>query len=70
MNSLTEIEEAADRLSLVDQGMLLRHLSGKLARRAKGAPFLVAPPSVPQEELRRIHALIEKEFSCVDAEGW
>lgn len=28
----------------------------------------VPPPAVPQEELRRIHALIESEFSQVDAE--
>ncbi len=28
------------------------------------------PPDEPREELQRVHALIEAEFSRVDAEGW
>jgi hypothetical protein len=69
MSTLSEIESAADALPVQEQEILLRHLSQKLARRA-GVINPVPPPDVPQEELQRIHALIEAEFSRVDAEGW
>ena len=70
MSTLAEIEQAADTLPAKEQEILLRHLSQKLARRAEAAPNPVPPPAVPKEELRRIHALIEAEFSRADAEGW
>jgi hypothetical protein len=70
MSSLAEIEQAADALSAQDQEILLRHLSQKLRSRANARPGSVAPPSVPMEELQRIHALIEAEFSHIDTEGW
>ena len=71
MSTLAEIEQAADRLPAAEQETLLRHLSRKLARRPAGASGgLVPPPAVPKEELQRIHALVEAEFSRVDAGGW
>ena len=71
MSTLAEIEQAADRLPAAEQEILLRHLSRKLARRPEAASGgLVPPPAVPKEELRRIHALVEAEFSRVDAGGW
>ena len=71
MSTLAEIEAAADRLPAAEQETLLRHLSQKLARRPDAAPgWPVPPPAVPKEDLRRIHALVEAEFSRVDAEGW
>ena len=69
MSTLAEIERAADALPAEEQEILLRHLTRKLARRAEAANS-VPPPAVPKEELQRIHALIEAEFSRVDAEGW
>lgn len=52
-----------------EQETLLRHLSQTLARRdGTAAPCPVPPPDVPKEELQRIHALIEAEFSQVNAE--
>jgi hypothetical protein len=72
MSTLAEIERAADALPAEEQEILLRRLSQKLARRAEVILNLnpVPPPEVPKEELQRIHALIEAEFSRVDAEGW
>jgi len=70
MSTLAEIESAADALPVQEQEILLRHLSQKLARRAELILNPVPPPNVPKEELRRIHALIEAEFSRVDPEGW
>ena len=71
MSTLAEIEQAADRLPAAEQETLLRHLNQKLARRSGAvAGELVPPPAVPKEELRRIHALVEAEFSRVDAGGW
>jgi hypothetical protein len=70
MSTLAEIERAADALPAEEQEILLRRLSQKLARRARTASHPVPPPSVPMDELQRIHALIEVEFSRVDVEGW
>jgi hypothetical protein len=70
MSTLAEIERAADALPAEEQEILLRRLSQKLARRAEVLSNPVPPPDVPKEELQRIHALIEAEFSRVDAEGW
>jgi len=67
MSTLSEIEKAAAALPAEEQEALLRHLSGSLARRDGDASrWPVPPPAVPQEELQRIHALIEAEFSRVD----
>jgi fructose-1-phosphate kinase PfkB-like protein len=70
MSTLAEIERAADALPVQEQEILLRHLSQKLAQRDKVILNPVPPPDVPKEELQRIHALIEAEFSRVNAEGW
>ena len=70
MSTLAEIERAADALPAEQQELLVRRLSRKLARRASATSNLVPPPEAPKEELKRIHALIEAEFSRVDAEGW
>jgi len=68
MNTLEEIEKSADALSAEQQEALLRHLSQALARRpGLGSGWPVAPPEVPMEELRRIDAVIEAEFSQVDS---
>ena len=69
MSTLAEIEEAVEALPLPEQEVLLRHLSARI-RRAPLRSMPVPPPEVPREELKRIHALIEAEFSRVDAEGW
>jgi hypothetical protein len=74
MTTLAVIERAADALPAEQQKALLRHLSRNLASErtdsgiSEGWP--VRPPDVPIEELRRIHALIEAEFSKVDPGGW
>ncbi len=69
MSTLSEIEKAADALPAAEQETLLRHLSRKVARRDAAAPgWPVPPPDVPRDELRRIHALIEEEFSSADAQ--
>ena len=74
MTTLAEIEKAAGALPTEQQQALIRHLSRNLARSrndcgsSEGWP--VPPPDVPIEELRRIHALIEAEFSKVDPDGW
>jgi len=71
MTTLAEIEKAADGLPAEQQQALLRHLSRNLASRPGSAlGRMPAPPDVPIEELRRIHALIEAEFSKVDPDGW
>jgi hypothetical protein len=69
MSTLAEIERAADALPAAKQEILLRRLSQKLARRAGTTSNPVPPPAVPKEDLQRIHALIEAEFSHVDAGG-
>ena len=68
MSTLAEIEEAVETLPRPEQEVLLRHLSSKL-RGPPAAGWPVPPPDVPLEELQRIHALIEAEFSQVDAKG-
>jgi len=68
MSTLLEIESAVATLPREQQEVLLRHLSEKL-QPAAGRAWPVPPPDVPREELKRIHALIEAEFSGVDAEG-
>ena len=74
MTTLAEIKKAADTLPAEEQQALLRHLSRNLARRrtdpGSSESWPVPPPDVPIEELRRIHALIEAEFSQVDPTGW
>jgi hypothetical protein len=66
MTTLAEIEKAADALSAEQQEALLRHLGRNLARQARAAgDWPVPPPSVPLEELQRIHALIDGEFSQI-----
>ena len=69
MSTLSEIEEAVEALPFPEQEVLLRHLSERL-RSAPLRGARVPPPEVPREELKRVHALIEAEFSRVDAEGW
>ncbi|MCX6982977.1 MAG: hypothetical protein WCK55_01980 [Verrucomicrobiota bacterium] len=69
MSTLTEIESAVDTLPRPDQEVLLRHLTAKLRQTPRNGRS-VPPPNVPIEELRRIHAEIEAEFSRVDPEGW
>ena len=69
MSTLTEIESAVDTLPRPDQEVLLRHLTAKL-RQTPRTGWPVPPPDVPIEELRRIHAEIDAEFSRVDPKGW
>ena len=69
MSTLAEIEEAIEQLPSREQEVLLRHLSGRL-RVSPSSGASVPPPEVPREELKRVHALIEAEFSRVDSEGW
>ena len=71
MTTLAEIEKAADALPVEEQQALLRRLSRNLAAKPGSAlGRMPAPPDVPIEELRRIHALIEAEFSQIDPKGW
>jgi hypothetical protein len=71
MSTLAEIEAAADALPAEEQRALLRRLTEKLAHKNDfTTPWPVAPPAVPREELQRIHALVEAEFSRVDLHGW
>jgi hypothetical protein len=68
--TIEEIEQAANALPVEQQAALARNLSAKLARKPGGKkPWELAPPDVPIEELRRIHAIIEAEFSQVDPKG-
>jgi len=70
MTTPAEIEKAADALPAEQQQALLRHLSRSLASRpGSSLGRMPAPPDVPIEELRRIHALIDAEFSQVDQNG-
>ena len=64
MTTLSEIEAAMETLPRQQQQVLLSHLSTKL--RQTGASLTgwpVAPPNVSPEEIRRVQALIDKEFS-------
>jgi hypothetical protein len=71
MNSLAEIEKAADALPAAEQMALVRRLNENLAREAGNRTgWLVPPPNVPLQEIERIEALIEAEFSQVDSNGW
>jgi hypothetical protein len=70
MTTLAEIEKAVDALPTEHQEALLRHLSRNLTHRAGAASgWPVPPPDVPVEELRRIDAVIEAEFSRVQPAG-
>jgi len=74
MTTLAEIQKAADGLPTGQQQALLRHLSRKLAA-SKPVPgacesWPVPPPDVPIQELERIEAIIEAEFSQIDPGGW
>jgi hypothetical protein len=67
MSTLGEIEKAADALPIGEQRKLLAHLGRTLsAKPGSKLGQMPAPPNVPIEELRRIHAIIEAEFSKVD----
>ena len=72
MSTISEFEKAAATLPADEQAALLRHLSlddGSTC--CSGIPLAsVPPPAVPKEELQRIHALIEAEFSRVSAHDW
>ena len=57
MTTLAEIEKAVDAL--------LCRLSTNLAVRQPRHPLDIPPPDVPIEEIERIEALIEAEFSQV-----
>jgi len=74
MSTLPEIVKAADALPAEQQEVLLRRLNQNLAHRQAGSPssegWPVPPPDVPIEELRRIHAFIEAEFSQIDPNVW
>ena len=63
-----EIEKAADALPREEQEALLRHLKKNLSFKvgSKLGQF-PKPPDVPIEELRRIHDLIEAEFSRIES---
>jgi hypothetical protein len=49
---------------------LLRHLSAKLRSSPVPGDWPVPPPDVPREELQRIDALIDAEFSPADITNW
>jgi hypothetical protein len=71
MTTLAEIEKAADLLPPEQRQALLVHLSRNLAfRPGSTLGKMPAPPDVPIEELRRIHALIEADFSQLDPKAW
>jgi len=66
MSTLAEIEAAVSALPPAEQEALWRLLGRRLAGSGdaqKATRWLVPPPAVPREELRRVHALIEAEFS-------
>jgi hypothetical protein len=69
MSTLAEIEEAVAALPEYEKEALLRHLTAQL-RPPTRSGWPVPPPDVPEDELRRVHALIESEFSKVDEGGW
>ena len=73
MTSFAEIVKAADALPAEQRRELARRLTDNLAhtepRPNPCESWPVPPPDVPIEELRRIHALIEAEFSKVDPSG-
>ena len=69
MSTLAEIEAEIEILPRPQQELLLEHLATQLRPlRTGGAPtrWPVPPPEVPVEELRRIGAVIEDEFSRVE----
>ena len=66
VSTLAEIQAAVEALPRLEQEALLEQLSAKL-RRAPVRQVPIPPPAVPQDELRRIHAMIEAEFSRVDS---
>ncbi len=69
MSTLAEIEAEIEILPRPQQELLLEHLATKShPLRAGGAAtrWPVPPPEVPVEELRRIGAVIEDEFSRVE----
>ncbi len=71
MNTLAEIEKAADALPAAEQEALMHHQNQNLARKAGNrAGCLVPPPNVALQEIEKIEALIEAEFSRVDSNGW
>lgn len=66
--SLDEIEAAVATSPEREKEELLRQLSVQLSRSSHSG-WPVPPPDVPKEELRRVHALIETEFSRMDEGG-
>jgi hypothetical protein len=64
MSTLTEIEAAVETLPRREQEALLHHLSAKLRQPGSAvAQWPVPPPDVSPEEIRRVQALIDEEFS-------
>ena len=65
MSTVAEIEQALETLPRPDQEVVLRHLSERL-RAVPARQWPVPPPNVPRDELRRIQAEIDAEFSQVE----
>jgi hypothetical protein len=64
MTTLSEIEAAVETLPRQEQEVLLSHLSTKLRRRdSASSGWPVPPPNVTPEEICRVQALIDEEFS-------
>jgi hypothetical protein len=69
MSTLEEIEKAVDALPAEQQQALLRRLSGNLEESRPRNGMLLPPPKVPIEEIERLEALIEAEFSHIPPHG-
>jgi hypothetical protein len=64
MSTLTEIESAVETLPRREQETLLSRLSAKLRKPGIAlAHWPVPPPDVSPDEIRRVQALIDGEFS-------
>lgn len=64
MSTLQEIETDMETLPRREQEVLLHHLSTKLRKPGvASAHWPVPPPDVSPEEIRRVQALIDEEFS-------
>jgi hypothetical protein len=67
VSTIVEIEKAIRQLP-AEQWRELRRWMDEHPPQSHIQNWPVPPPDVPKEELRRIHALIEAEFSQVEAE--